>query len=114
MNRTSPLLVSTISAARYPDLSAVKRRFDGNGLPWDTKIETYLFGLGVGCSKHLKMLETIEIDGMLQHHPPITQRVSRRVFKYLKSSGKYDPKKCAHELGIKQDAARRLSESMNS
>ena len=60
------------------------------------------------------MLEPIKIDGMFQHHPPITQRVSRRVFRDLKSSGICHPKKCARELGIQQAAAPRLSKSMNS
>ena len=79
-----------------------------------TPIKMYLFGLGAVCVEHLKMLEPIEIDGMFQHHPHITQRVSRRVFKYFKSSGKCDTKKCARELGIQQAAAPRLSKSMNS
>ena len=94
-----------MSAYRSLDLYDVKLWFSGNGITWDTPIETYLFGLGVGFFEHLKILERIKIYDMLQHHPPITQRVSIRVFKYLNSSGKYDLNKCAHELVMQQAAA---------
>ena len=93
-NMTSPLPVSTISAYRSPNLYYVKLWFNGNGLSWYTPIETYLFCLWVGCVEHLKMLEPIEIRAMFQHHPPITHRVERRVFKHLNSSGKCNPNKC--------------------
>ena len=104
-NLNFTLLVSTMSASWSPNLSDVKRWFDDSSLPWDTLIKTYLFGLGLECVEHLKMLELIKINGMFQQHPPITHRISKRFFKDLKSSGKLYPKKCANELGVQKAAA---------
>ena len=109
INRTPPIPVSTMPEALSLDLSAVKRWFNGNGMPWDT-----LFGLEMGCVDHLKMIEPNEIDGMFEQHPPKTQRVSRKVFKDLNSSGKCVLNKCDFELVIQQAAAPRFSESLNS
>ena len=37
-------------------------------MTWDKPINAYLFGLGMGCVEHLKMLELIDIYGMFQNH----------------------------------------------
>ena len=67
-NRTPPLPVSTTSVAYSFKLYAVKCWFNGYGMTWDKPINAYLFGLGMGCVEHLKMLELIDIYGMFQNH----------------------------------------------
>ena len=67
---------------------------------WSCHIELKLMTLGVSCVEHLKECTQEEWADLFADQAVITKRVMARVFSALKEEGPFDPKKCAHQLGI--------------
>ena len=61
--------------------------------------------LGVSCVEHLKECTREEWADLFADQTVITKRVSARVFSALKEEGPFDPKKCAHQLGIRESSS---------
>ena len=61
--------------------------------------------LGVSCVEHLKECTREEWADLFADQTVITKRVSARVFSTLKEEGPFDPKKCAHQLGIPESSS---------
>ena len=58
--------------------------------------------LGVSCVEHLKECMRVDWADLFAAETVITKRVSARVFAALKEEGFFDPKKCAHQLDIRE------------
>ena len=87
------------------DISSVERWFLGQSLPWSSEVEDKLTTLGVTCVEHLKECTEEEWADLFEGEKVITKRVLARVFAALNEEGSFNPKKCAHQLGIRESSS---------